>query len=88
MNMMGDAGAAGDAGAIDNDAAVIGDTGVFTDGSNIATDSLVVGNDVPRADGSFEIDPSLKVRLTPELLQDVKDLVGEGAYRLIPRSLN
>ncbi len=38
--------------------------------------------------GSFEIDPSLKVRLTPELLDGVKNLVGENAYRLVPRALN
>ena len=38
--------------------------------------------------GSFSMDPALKVKLTPELLQGVKDIVGEDAYRLIPRSLN
>ncbi len=38
--------------------------------------------------GSFSIDPALKVRLTPELLAGVKELVGDNAYRLVPKSLN
>jgi DNA polymerase-3 subunit alpha len=38
--------------------------------------------------GLFSMDPALKIKLTPELLEGVKDIVGEDAYRLIPRSLN
>jgi DNA polymerase-3 subunit alpha len=39
------------------------------------------------AHGEFSLDPQLKVKITPELLNALKELLGQGAWKLIPKPM-